>query len=307
SAGLELELTRRQIPFVKFGGLKFLESAHVKDVLCVLRWAENPRSRIAGFRVAQLVAGVGPANARKLLHALEAAADPAAALLAWRMPTAAQDDWQAFLALYAQLQQAGSWPADLDAVLRWYEPVLLRLHDDAPARQADLQQLARIAAGHASRERFITELTLDPPDASSDEAGPPHLDEDYLILSTLHSAKGQEWAAVQILNVVDGCIPSEMSTRDSAQIDEERRLLYVGMTRAKQHLDLLVPQRFYVTEQVKHGDRHVYASLSRFIPEALAARHFDRLTPLASASAVAAPLALPQRVDLGGRLAGRWG
>lgn len=307
SAGLELELTRRQIRFVKFGGLKFLESAHVKDVLCVLRWAENPRSRIAGFRVAQLVAGVGPANARKLLDALEPAADPAAALLAWRMPPATQADWQDFLALYAQLQQAGQWPGDLDAVMRWYEPVLQRLHDDAPARQADLQQLARIAAGHASRERFITELTLDPPEASSDEAGPPHLDEDYLVLSTLHSAKGQEWSAVQILNVVDGCIPSEMSTRDSAQIDEERRLLYVGMTRARQHLDLLVPQRFYVTDQVKHGDRHLYASLSRFIPEALATRHFERVTPLATAPAVAPAMALARPVDIGGRLAGRWG
>lgn len=308
SAALELELTRRQIPFVKFGGLKFLESAHVKDVLCVLRWAENPRSRIAGFRVAQLVAGVGPAHARRLLDALEQAADPAAALLAWAMPPAAQDDWSGFVALYAQLQQAGSWPGDLDAVMRWYEPVLQRLHDDAPARQADLQQLARIAAGHASRERFITELTLDPPDASSDEAGPPHLDEDYLVLSTLHSAKGQEWAAVQILNVVDGCIPSEMSTRDGAQIDEERRLLYVGMTRAKQHLDLLVPQRFYVTDQPKHGDRHVYASLSRFIPEALAARHFERVTPLAEPAAVptTSPLAPGQRFDIGGRLKGRW-
>ncbi len=145
-------------------------------------------------------------------------------------------------------------------------------------RLADLQQLQRIAAGHASRERFITELTLDPPEASSDEAGPPHRDEDYLVLSTLHSAKGQEWNAVHILNVVDGCMPADMATGHAAEIEEERRLLYVGMTRARDSLSLWVPQRFHVTQQRLLGGRHLYALRSRFVPEALLP-HFDLQDP----------------------------
>ena len=289
SAVLELELTRRRIPFVKFGGLKFLEAAHVKDVLAVLRWAENLKSRLAGFRVAQLVPGIGPASARKLLDAMEAAADPLQALLDFAAPPNAQEDWQALATLITTLRRpaessaADTWPAELDAVQRWYTPHLLRLHEDtAGVRQADLDQLARIAAGHATRERFLTELTLDPPNATSDESGPPLLDEDYLILSTVHSSKGQEWSSVTVLNVVDGCMPSEMSTGSAASIEEERRLLYVAMTRAKQHLALMVPQRFHLTQQPKYGDQHLYASLSRFIPPAVAAL-FERISPDSSA------------------------
>jgi DNA helicase II / ATP-dependent DNA helicase PcrA len=309
SAAVELELTRRRIPFVKFGGLKFLESTHVKDVLAVLRWAENPRGRLAGFRVAQLVPGVGPANARKLLDAMEASATPGEVLLEHAMPAAAREDWAGFAALWTRLRETPGWPADLDAVNAWYLPLLQRLHEDAPARQADLAQLAQIAAGYAARERFLTELTLDPPAASSDEAGPPHLDEDYMILSTIHSAKGQEWGAVQILNVVDGCIPSEMSTGDAKQIAEERRLLYVGMTRAKQHLELLAPQRFFVTEQARHGDRHVYASLSRFITDKAGAC-FERVSAQRPPGAEGAPgaAAVPDvRIDLAARVRDRWG
>ena len=132
---------------------------------------------------------------------------------------------------------------------RWYRPQLERLHDDAAPRAADVAHLVRLAAGYLSRERFLTELALDPPAAASDESGPGSLDEDYLILSTIHSAKGQEWSAVSVLNVVDGCIPSDMATGHAAEIEEERRLLYVAMTRARHHLHLLVPQRFYVTQQ----------------------------------------------------------
>ncbi|HEX6721004.1 MAG TPA: 3'-5' exonuclease, partial [Burkholderiaceae bacterium] len=133
--------------------------------------------------------------------------------------------------------------------------------------------------GYASRERFLTELTLDPPQSTSDEAGDPHLDEDYLVLSTIHSAKGQEWQSVHLLNAVDGCIPSDLMTGSSALIEEERRLLYVAMTRAKRHLHLLVPQRFYVSQQSGGGDRHVYASLTRFITPK-AAQAFDAVGPL---------------------------
>jgi DNA helicase-2/ATP-dependent DNA helicase PcrA len=150
-------------------------------------------------------------------------------------------------------------------VRRWYEPHLERIHDDAPVRLADLMQLEQIAASYPSRERFLTELTLDPPDATSDEAGVPLLDEDYLILSTIHSAKGQEWSAVFVLNAVDGCIPSDLATGTIEEIEEERRLLYVAMTRAKNQIDIIVPQRFYVHQQSSRGDRHLYASRSRFL------------------------------------------
>ncbi|MBK6865757.1 MAG: ATP-dependent helicase [Ideonella sp.] len=315
SAALELELARRDIPFVKFGGLKFLEAAHVKDLLALLRWAQNPRSRLAGFRVAQLVAGIGPASARRLLDAMELAPDPAAALQAFAAPPAAAEDWRAFTAAYAALREPSSpWPQEIETATCWLGPQIERLHgDDAAMRLADLAQLGRIAAGYASRERFLTELTLDPPEATSDESGPPGLDEDYTILSTIHSAKGQEWNAVSILNAVDGCIPSDMATGSAAEIEEERRLLYVAMTRARDHLHLLVPQRFHVHQQAAGGDRHVYATPTRFIPAELARRCFEIVAGSALASvsptsaAGAAPLAAhSQGVDLQAQARSMW-
>jgi len=308
SAQLELELVRRGIPFVKYGGLKFLEAAHVKDVLCVLRWAENPRNRMAGFRVAQLLPGVGPATAARLLDAMDEAADPVSALAAFRAPPIAAVDWTALLAVFRALRDAKpGWPAEMDIVARWYEPHLDRIYEDARVRQADLAQLRQIASIYTSRERFLTEVTLDPPAATSDEAGPPGRDDDYLILSTIHSAKGQEWKSVHVLNVVDGCIPSDMSTGTSEEIEEERRLLYVAMTRAKEHLQLMVPQRFHVHQQAVFGDRHVYASRSRFIPGALASL-FEScawpVTPPDDARCVRE--AAGGRIDLSARVRALW-
>jgi len=304
SAALELELARRNIPFVKFGGLKFLEAAHVKDVLSVLRWAQNPRSRLAGFRVAQLVPGIGPATARRLLDVMDVSTEPFDALRAFDPPASAADDWRSFVALLEALDGSDDWPGALEQVNRWYTPHLQRLHDDAAIRAADLAQLARIAQGYGSRERFLTELTLDPPDATSDESGAPHRDEDYLILSTIHSAKGQEWQAVTLLNAVDGCMPSDMATGSAAEIEEERRLLYVAMTRAKQVLQLMVPLRFYVHQQAGRGDRHVYASLTRFVPPAVAAL-FEHVGP-ATPEPTGAPPVTEALVDVGARLRGRW-
>jgi len=309
SAALELELTQRGIPFVKFGGLKFLEAAHIKDVLAVLRWAENPRSRVAGFRVAQLVPGIGPATARRVLDTLATAADPAQAMSDFEPAASARHDWRSFTQLYVNLRGPRvGWPADLDAVIGWYAPHLERLYDDARVRQADLAQLARIAAGYSSRERFLTELTLDPPQSTSDESADPSLDEDYLILSTIHSAKGQEWQAVYVLNVVDGCMPADLATGSAPQIEEERRLLYVAMTRAKQHLELIVPQRFYVTQQAALGDRHMYGSLTRFITPAVAAA-FESVGPRTEARPQCepgVPAALPL-IDVGARARATWG
>jgi ATP-dependent DNA helicase UvrD/PcrA len=123
----------------------------------------------------------------------------------------------------------------------------------------------------------LTELTLDPPDATSDRATMPILDEDYLVLSTIHSAKGQEWKSVFVLNVVDGCIPSDLAVGTLADVEEERRLLYVAMTRAKDDLHLVVPQRFFIYGQRTEGDRHVYAARTRFIPDELLSL-FERTT-----------------------------
>ncbi len=273
SAGLELELTRRNIPFVKYGGLKFLDAAHVKDVLACLRFAENPRDRIAGFRLLQLIPGIGPTIAGRLLDAVAEAADGRSAV--------------------AGLRAAGARRRGLDALRRALRRRWTRPRRGRPRSSGCAAGTSRISNGSTTmrrcapaisssssasprpiprRERFLTDLTLDPPDATSDEAGPPHLDEDYLILSTIHSAKGQEWNAVFVLNGVDGCIPSDMGTGTSDEIEEERRLLYVAMTRARDQLAIMIPQRFYVHQQRGGGDRHLYAARTRFIP--------DRLLPL---------------------------
>jgi DNA helicase II / ATP-dependent DNA helicase PcrA len=270
SAQLEIELTRCNIPFVKYGGLKFLEAAHVKDVLSVLRWCENPRDRVAGFRVLQLMPGIGPSTAAKILDQVEAEPHASHVLYDIRVPRAAAEDWPAFAKLFEQMRQGKTtWPAEFELVQEWYAPHLERIYDDAQLRAADVAQLAQIAAGYGSRERFLTELTLDPPDATSGRAGAGLKDEDYTILSTIHSAKGQEWRIVRILNVVDGCIPSDRATSTPEEIEEERRLLYVAMTRAKIELDLIVPQQFFTHQQAKLGDRHVYAPRSRFVPDTI--------------------------------------
>lgn len=185
SGTLEVELTRRNIPFVKFGGLKFLDSAHVKDILALLRFAQNPRDRIAGFRVLQLLPGVGPSSARRVLDTMGESAHPFEALKDIKAPQRSGEAWTGFVNTLTALggQQVG-WPGEIAAVRYWYEPHLERLHEDASTRLADLVQLEQIAGGYPSREKFLTELTLDPPDATSDQAGVPLLDEDYLILST---------------------------------------------------------------------------------------------------------------------------
>jgi DNA helicase-2/ATP-dependent DNA helicase PcrA len=246
---LELELVRRNIPYVKYGGLKFLEAAHVKDLLSVLRWAENPKNRVAAFRALQLLPGVGPAKAEKLFGNWESADD-------------------AFVSLMKFLFDPGTpWAGQVGRVREWYEPHLERLYEQAQVRAGDLEQLERVSMNYSSREEFLTELALDPPAATGDLAGAPHLDEDYLVLSTVHSAKGQEWDAVYVLNVADGSFPNEFSTGRAELIEEERRLLYVAMTRAKTDLELMAPLKYYVTQQSRMGDRHVYGARSRFITD----------------------------------------
>lgn len=299
SAQVELELQRRDIPFIKFGGLKFLEAAHVKDLVALLRWGQNGADRLAGFRVLQLVPGVGPAKAQRVLDA-----PPERAFDAAPAPSQAEDVWDSLRGLVDSMRNGRDWPADLERAAQWYEPVLEARYEDARVRAADISTLVRIGANYPSRESFLTDLTLDPPNSTSDESGPPHRDDDFVILSTIHSAKGQEWKNVFMLNAVDGCIPSDLATGSTSEIEEERRLLYVAMTRAKDNLHIVVPQRFYVTQQAKNGDRNIFAARTRFIPAELT-RHFERTSyARPSANEGVRPSAAP--VDLSAKARARW-
>ena len=308
SATLEIELVRRNIPFVKFGGLKFLESAHIKDVLSLLRWIENPRDRVAGFRVMQLIPGIGPKTSAQVLDNLAQSQDVMLGLQESRVPSGAAEGWQGFLELVDSLnQRAVPWPSEFETISTWYQEHLERLYEDAQVRQIDIEQLTKIAATYPSRQRFLTELTLDPPDATSDESGAPLRDEDYLILSTIHSAKGQEWNSVTLLNAVDGCLPSDLATGNENEIEEERRLLYVAMTRAKEHLQIVVPQRFFVTQQSQFGDRHVYAGRSRFIPASILDLFEKTTWPVVDAAPVqAAGRSREEVVDLLAKMKAMW-
>ena len=163
SGPLEIELTRRNIPFVKFGGLKFLEAAHIKDVLAFLRWAENTRDRVSGFRVIQLLPGAGPATAARVLDQVSEAEQPIEALHRFRSPAACAEYWPGFVDTLKLVRgNSAGWPAELDLVCRWYAPHLERLHEDARMREADLLQLAQIASTYPNRQRFLTELTPRP-------------------------------------------------------------------------------------------------------------------------------------------------
>jgi DNA helicase-2/ATP-dependent DNA helicase PcrA len=303
---LELELARRRIPYVKYGGLKFLEAAHVKDLLSILRWAENPSDPIAAFRVAQLVPGVGPAFARRAVDAIRSGPVPSFAPLATlKPPAAARAGWLALCELMLALADpASAWPGQLGRLRAFYEPLLVDKYDAAEARLGDLAQLEAIAGTHLSRAAFLDDLSLDPPSATGDFAGPPLLDEDWLILSTIHSAKGQEWRAVFVLDVIDGRIPSDLAVGGPDQIEEERRLLYVAMTRARDHLHLVQPMRMFVEKQHRHGDRHVFAPRTRFISDAMLDK-FERVVRGRSTAALTAQPAAGS-VDVAARLRAMW-
>jgi DNA helicase-2/ATP-dependent DNA helicase PcrA len=258
SALLELELGARRIPFVKYGGLRFLEAAHVKDLVALCRIVENPRDELAWFRILVLLDGIGPATGRRL----------AAAAARGTVPDVDAD-------LLETLVEARTLPsgAAVERARRWLDPVVERRYDNVGPRLGDLDALERAAAGASDLSRFLVELTLDPPASTGDLAGPPHLDDDHLTLSTIHSAKGGEWRIVHVLSLVDGCLPSDLATGDAAQVEEERRLLYVALTRAKDELHCYTPLRMHHHRQAGgvRSDAHGYAPLSRFLdPDVLA-------------------------------------
>ena len=281
---LEVELARRNIPFVKYGGLKFLEAAHVKDALALLRICENPYDEIAWFRVLQLPEGVGPATARRLMGALgvheEGTASPLVAFLEQpvEVPAAAAPGIVALRSVLAgcAAEDLLTPATQLERIRAYLEPVVQRKYESAAARIADLEQLALLAQGYEARGRFLAELALDPPASTSDLAGPPALDEDWLTLSTIHSAKGLEWDVVHVIHASDGNIPSDMATGDEDELEEERRLLYVALTRPRNALLVTFPQRYHHTIR---RERYSTALVSRFLDHEEVRATFDVRPP----------------------------
>ncbi|CAN5844189.1 ATP-dependent helicase [soil metagenome] len=273
SSLLEMELTARKIPFIKYGGLRFLEAAHVKDLVCLLRLIENPRDELAWFRVLQLVEGLGPGAARRIMAGVLQAPGPsgpdeAAAGLS-KAPQAAVGLLGKALADCRSLGPEAPGAA-VERARLWLDPAVAARYPNSGARIRDLDQLGRLAAASESLRQFLADLTLDPPSSTSDLAGPPHLDDDFVTISTIHSAKGCEWEVVHVLHVTDGHIPSDLATGDAEAIEEERRLLYVAMTRARNHLYTYSPLRYHSRPRGR-DDSHGYGQLTRFFTPAVLA------------------------------------
>ncbi|MGN6170953.1 MAG: ATP-dependent helicase [Solirubrobacteraceae bacterium] len=270
SALLELELARRHIPFVKYGGLRYLEAAHVKDLIALFRLADNLRDELAWFRILQLLEGVGPATARKALDVLMARDGDV--LAAWpqargRLPAPARSQADAIVAALRESDGQGSTAgARAEQLCRSLTPLVAARYPDGTARLSDLEQLVAAARESSDLRQFVSELVIDPPVSSADFAGPPLLDEDYLVLSTVHSAKGLEWQDVHVLALYDGNFPACMSAGSSETIDEERRLLYVAMTRPRRRLHLYVPVRYYHRPR-GIDDAHGFGQPSRFLTD----------------------------------------
>jgi DNA helicase-2/ATP-dependent DNA helicase PcrA len=269
SALLELELFRRRIPFVKYGGLRYLEAAHVKDLIALFRLADNPSDEISWFRVLQLLEGVGPATARRALDIL--ITGDGDRLDAWptareQLPDHARPLADGVIDALRAARRDGAAGVRAERLGQALAPLITARYPDGLVRLSDLEQLVAAAREASALGHFVSELIIDPPISSSDLAGPPHLDEDYLVLSTIHSAKGLEWQAVHVLALYDGNFPACMAAGSSETIDEERRLLYVAMTRARRQLHLYVPVRYY-HRPGGVDDAHGYGKPSRFLTD----------------------------------------
>ncbi len=267
---LEAELIRRKIPFRKFGGLRFLETAHIKDMMSFLRLAENPFDMVAGFRLLLLLPGIGQTKAGSLLDELKEAGGQFDAWSKWKPPAAMLDLWPRFIRLLLSLVKSAQKPdesfsKDLHAIRGFYTPLLEAKFDNAKSRINDLKQLEVMAARYRSRGEFLTEMTLDPPSSTQDLAMDPSQDEDSLVLSTIHSAKGLEWDTVFVIHATDGNIPAELATGSSEGIEEERRLFYVALTRAKNSLFIIRPERYFVQHR-RRGGGGSFSQVTRFLP-----------------------------------------
>ena len=269
SMSMEAELGRRNVPFVKYGGLRFLETAHVRDLMSFLRLAENPLDSVAGFRVLVLMPGIGHVKAASLLDNLREGGGHFETWSSWSPPSVLKDDWPKLIRLLQEMEQRADSDAgvatDIHGARLFYAPLLESKYDNVKARLNDLIQLEAIAARYQSRTEFLSEMTLDPPSSTQELPADPFLDEDYLTLSTIHSAKGLEWDSVYVIHAADGNIPSDMATGSPEEIEEERRLFYVAMTRAKNHLSVVRPERYYFHNRRK-SDQHSLSKITRFLP-----------------------------------------
>jgi len=300
---LELELSRRGIPYVKYGGLRYLESAHVKDFLALLRLTDRAGDELSWFRVLLLLEGVGPNRARRALDHLLAGGAPTAADLPDRwiaaraeLPASAReaaDGLVAALAACADDDGAGACAERLRDALA---PIVRSHYADGAVRVQDLDAICGMAGEARDLRAFVAELILDPPSSSSDLAVPPHLDDDWLVLSTVHSAKGLEWQSVHVIAAYDGNFPACMSAGAKKTIAEERRLLYVALTRARRALSVYVPRRYYHRPNGR-DDAHGYGKPSRFLsPEVQALCDVLHLADDPSSPAAGAAAGLGPRV-----------
>lgn len=265
SDSLEIALTKRNIPYRKYGGLRFLEAAHVKDMLAHLRIIENPLDEMAWFRTLLLLDGVGPATAGRVVKSVTGAASSAAALASFKPPSAAKEGFKDLVKLVRDLSGMGidNPAAQVERVRDYYDPLMRKTYENAVARAHDLANLEQVATRYKTRGSFLVDLQLDPPASTGDLAGPSVKDEDWLVLSTIHSAKGCEWDCVYLIHASDGCLPSDMATDDDDDIEEERRLAYVALTRARNFLYVSWPLRYYHKRRPM-SDSHSFAQLSRF-------------------------------------------
>ena len=300
---LELELTRRRVPFVKYGGLRYLDAAHVKDLLALARLATNPADEVSWFRVLRLLEGVGPVRARRILEALRPARDAAPQLARW--PAAAEQvpahAREAAAAIVAALTAVSANPGDnpgacVEQLCAALAPLIRLRYPDAGARLADFEQLAAAARASVDIRQFVADVVLDPPASSADLCGPPRLDEDYLVLSTIHSAKGLEWEAVHLIAAYDGNIPADMNAAGEEGIAEERRLLYVALTRARRRLHVYVPVRYYHRRSAK-DDRHGYGRASRYLTDPVQS-HFTVEHATTAAEPAPGAQATRRRIDV---------
>jgi len=306
SASLEVELARREIPFHKYGGLRFLETAHIKDALAFLRVAENPRDELAWFRVLHLFDGVGPATvSRALAYMAEQIYDPRS-IASFPGPSAAHDGFARLGRLFTEISEGLPVPAQVERVRRFYEPHVEKLYDYPRARVRDLESLEQIASGYRSRRSFLADLQLDPPNSTGDLAGAPHKDDDWLVLSTIHSAKGCEWDAVYLIHAADGFLPSDLSTGSRDEIEEELRLTYVALTRAKTHLTVIWPLRYHYRRR-ELADAHGYAQLCRFFTEDVrATMEQSAAPPLQPVADLETKIEGDHRLDLAQRARAMW-
>ena len=263
---LELELSRRRIPFVKYGGLRYLEAAHVKDFLALLRLTDRITDEMSWFRLLMLLEGVGPARARRCLDQLLAGGllSPTQLPQRWsdarkHLPAVAQEQGDPVAAALA----AGP---DAERLRDALAPIVRAHYMDGAVRVQDLDALCGLARDAGDLRTFVAELLLDPPTSSADLAGPALQDEDWLVLSTVHSAKGLEWQAVHLVAAYDGNFPSDLAAGSRESLAEERRLLYVALTRARRSLTVYVPRRYY--HRKDRSDSHGYGKGSRFLSAA---------------------------------------